>query len=419
MKKLLSNKMWISLLISDLISNFGDILFYLALMNYVLLLPDPKYAISIITLSESLPPLIAIFTGYIADKSKNNVQKIVGTQLFRVFLYILVGIVIGYTPALWVVIVISFLNFLSDLAANYENGLYIPITLKLISNDLREQSMAFSQTAKQISQIVFKSISAILVTIMSYKSLAFVNAATFGVSALIMIIISKGLRNLLTNTNLENSEQKQSESEKQHFLKSFKDSGKSILNSLKEDKEIYILVLIAPLFNAIFSLIHPLYALTISEYEKFIIMNIPTTLAIVSIVMTISSIIGSILSMSLLKNKSLYFIVKMMCLFGITTFTSIFILNIYLFLVNFGLLIMFVSALQPKLNARVFNALPKENLGMLAGFLSTYVQSSIFLISAIFSIVVTFLSVKMIVLFLILLFILISILYTQSIKNKK
>ena len=55
MKRILQNKLFMGTFVSDMLSNFGDVLYYLALMNYVLLLPEAKFAISLVTLSESLP----------------------------------------------------------------------------------------------------------------------------------------------------------------------------------------------------------------------------------------------------------------------------------------------------------------------------------------------------------------------------
>ena len=63
MKKLLSNRLYMSLMASDLLSNFGDMVYYLALMNYVLQLPDTKLALSIVNFSEIFPVFLSLLTG--------------------------------------------------------------------------------------------------------------------------------------------------------------------------------------------------------------------------------------------------------------------------------------------------------------------------------------------------------------------
>lgn len=50
MKKIIRNKLFLFSYLADVISNFGDTLYYLALMNYVLFLPDTKFALAMMRL---------------------------------------------------------------------------------------------------------------------------------------------------------------------------------------------------------------------------------------------------------------------------------------------------------------------------------------------------------------------------------
>lgn len=409
MKKILSNKLWMSVLISDLISNFGDVVFYLALMNYVLLLPDPKYAISIITLSETVPPLFSVFIGYFADKATHKVTRIIGTQVIRSVLYMIVGVLLGFTPALWVVVVIAIINLLSDLLGGYENCLYIPISVNLISNDLREQASAFRQTVSQVMNVVFKSVSALLVVLISYQNLAYINAMSFVLAAGVMLFISKGLKQVLAKHKAQKEtvvkEVADQPVQKQSFLKSFISSGQSVYHVLKTDKELLVLLAISPLFNAIFAVIQPLSVLMISAEQSFIIGNQSTTIALMSIMMTVSAIVGSLLSMSVFKRRSLFFVVSGICLSCTGVFISTYLVNIYMCLMFLSMLMIFTSALQPKLNTRVINSLPQDNLALLIGFLGTYAQSGMLIMSVVFSILVMMMSAQMIALLFAVMFI--------------
>lgn len=418
MKKILSNKLWMSALASDLISNFGDVVFYLALMNYVLVLPDPKYAIAIITLSETVPPLFGVFIGYFADKARYKIEQIISTQIVRSVLYVIVGLLLGFTPALWVVVVIAIINLLSDLLGGYENCLYIPISVNLISNDLREQASAFRQTVSQVMNVVFKSVSALLVVIISYQNLAYINAMSFVLAALVMLYVSKGLKEVLKkheqHAQVTVKENVETTSSKQHFFKSFMASAKASYNVLKDDKELLVLLAISPLFNAIFAVIQPLSVLMISAEQSFVIGNQPTTIALMSIMMTVSAIVGSLLSMSVFKNRSLFFVVLGICFSCIGVFISTYLVNIYMCLMFLSMLMIFTSALQPKLNARVINSLPQDNLALLIGFLGTYAQSGMLIMSVLFSILVTIMSAQMIALLFAVMFIGVTAIYMKQ-----
>lgn len=426
MKKILSNKLWINVLIADLISNFGDVLFYLALMNYVVLLPDAKYAISMITIAETLPPLVAVLMGYLADKTKQKVSKIITTQLFRVILYVIIGGVLGFAPALWIVLVIVVLQFFGTLSAFYENSLYMPVSVAVISDELREASIAFRQTTFNIMNIVFKSISAILIVMMTYQQLAFINAVTYGISAVIMLCISKGLNAVLKESKEEVSEEAlktpemtaHESKEKVSFLTSFKQSGKLLFSELKQDKEVLMTLLLAPFINGIFSVTHPLYILSLSQNNHFVIYTVSTTLSVVSILATVCSILGGVLSMTVLKKLTVRAVVIAILASLFLTFGGIYFSHIYIFLVGEGLMTVFIAALQPKLNARVMNTLPKENLGMLFGLITTYGQSGTLIISVLFSIVVTFLSAQNIALGCVVLLVLLLVGYV-SVTSKK
>lgn len=156
MKRLIHNKLFLSSFVADLISNFGDTLYYLALMNYVLLLPDTKFALAMITASETLPILAGLFIGIWADKTKNKLDTILATLVVRVGLYAFVGFLMGFAPALWVVAVVCVINFLSDLAGQYENGLYMPVSLRVVAAEDRETAMAFKMTVKSILKLPSK-----------------------------------------------------------------------------------------------------------------------------------------------------------------------------------------------------------------------------------------------------------------------
>ena len=46
MKEVLKNKIYVSVMIADIISNFGDVLYYLALLNYVVQIKESELAIA-------------------------------------------------------------------------------------------------------------------------------------------------------------------------------------------------------------------------------------------------------------------------------------------------------------------------------------------------------------------------------------
>ncbi|HEL2401690.1 TPA: MFS transporter [Streptococcus suis] len=389
MKKLVNNKLFLSSFVADLISNFGDTLYYLALMNYVLLLADTKFALAMITASETLPILAGLFIGIWADKTRNKLDTILATLLVRVVLYVFVGFLMGFAPALWVVAVVCVINFLSDLAGQYENGLYMPVSLRVVAAEDRETAMAFKNTVGGILMIVFRSSGAILIGYMSYQNLAFFNAGTFLVSLVIMAGLRPAFAKLLKENPIQQAEQVETEA---GIVKGI---GQSIKDSYQAVQNIPVLkasiITIASL-NAIFTALSPLVILNMKEFSDFVIVNAGTTVALVSILFSVGSILGSSIGMALFKNVSLINLLKFSTLMPVLLFSGFFLHNIYVVLAVIFVTAVTLGIFNPKMNALVVNELPEDKLATVGGGIDSFCQIGMVGGQALVALMVTVLS---------------------------
>ncbi len=400
MKKLIHNKLFLSSFVADLISNFGDTLYYLALMNYVLLLPDIKFALAMITASETLPILAGLFIGIWADKTKNKLDTILATLLVRVGLYALVGFLMGFASALWIVGVVCVINFLSDLAGQYENGLYMPVSLRVVAAEDRETAMAFKMTVKSLLQIAFQASGAILIGFMSYQNLAFFNAGTFLVSLAIMATLRPALAKLLKENPIQQAEQAETEA---GIVKGI---GQSIKDSYQAVQNIPVLkasiITIASL-NAVFTALSPLVILNMKEFSDFVIVNAGTTVALISILFSVGSILGSSIGMALFKNVSLVNLLKFSTLMPVLLFSGFFLHNIYMILTVIFVTAMTLGVFNPKMNALVVNELPEDKLATVGGGIDSFCQIGMVAGQTLVALMVTILSVTSISLIFLLL----------------
>ncbi|HEM5254784.1 TPA: MFS transporter [Streptococcus suis] len=389
MKKIICNKIFLFSYLADVISNFGDTLYYLALMNYVLFLPDTKFALGMITASETLPILAGLFIGIWADKTKNKLDTILATLLVRVGLYTLVGFLMGFTPALWVVAVVCVINFLSDLAGQYENGLYMPVSLRVVAAEDRETAMAFKMTVKNLLQIAFQASGAILIGFMSYQNLAFFNAGTFLVSLAIMAGLRPAFAKLLKESPIQEVEQTETEA---GLIKGI---GQSIKDSYQAVQNIPVLkasiITIASL-NAIFTALSPLAILNMKEFSDFVIVNAGTTVALISILFSVGSILGSSLGMALFKNVSLVNLLKFSTLMPVLLFSGFFLHNIYVVLAVIFVTAVTLGIFNPKMSALVMNELPEDKLATVGGGIDAFCQIGMVAGQALVALMVTVLS---------------------------
>lgn len=369
MKKLLTNKLFMAVFASDMLSSFGDVMYYLALMAYVLQLPDAKLGISIVGLSEALPYLTGFIMGYWADKTVHKVKTIIQTLLFRVGLYVIVGIVIGFQPSLWVVVVVAFINVLSDLAGQYEDGLYTPLSLRIVSNEDRADSFAFRQTARSLFSIGFQTLGAVLVTVFSFRSLAFVNAATFGICACFMVFLAPSLDALVKERPILVDQKKET-----HVIK---DLWRNMVIAAKECikyPDISKCLVVAPFLNALFTVISLIVAALISQDKSMLVINPVTTLSLLSTFNIAGTILGGFLAMTVFRETRLLFLVKLITLMTPFIFISLLLHFIYGLYCSLVLTTIISGMINPKLNAVIMNTLPEERLAMSGSGIGTYVQ---------------------------------------------
>lgn len=415
MKRILQNKLFMGTFISDMLSNFGDVLYYLALMNYVLLLPKAKFAISLVTLSESLPFLTMIFMGMWGDRTKKKVDTILATLLFRIGLYLLIGLAMGFQPDLWVVILAVLVNLLSDLAGQYEDALHIPLSLRIIPMEDREAMYAFRQGASPILKILFQSSGAILAGLMSYQHLAFFNAGTFVVSALIMMILRPSLNKLLKDNPIHSSVENREE--ERHFIKN---TWNSLQQSYQTIQNIFILktsIFTIAGLNAVFAAENALLLLNMKENPSFVFINPATTIATVTVVTLVGNILGSVLVTTLLKKVSMEFLLKISVFMPPALFIGFLLHSIYIiFLVNF-LTMVIVGIFQPKMNAFVISSLPEERLATISAGISSFSTLGLVLCQMLVAVLVTFLSSAQIA-FLFLILSSILFFYTLKVPRK-
>ncbi|HEL1740342.1 TPA: MFS transporter [Streptococcus suis] len=389
MKKIICNKMFLFSYLADVISNFGDTLYYLALMNYVLLLPDTKFALAMITASETLPILAGLFIGIWADKTKNKLDTILATLVARVGLYALVGLLMGFTPALWIVAVVCLVNFLSDLSGQYENGLYMPLSLRVLEAEDRETAMAFKNTVGGILMIVFRSSGAILIGYMSYQNLAFFNAGTFLVSLAIIAGLRPAFAKLLKENPIQEADQTKTEA---GFIKGVGQSLKESYQAIQNIPVLKASILTISGINTVVSAVSPLVILAMKEFSDFVIVNSGITLALVFNLFSVGYILGSSLGMAFFKHISLSNLLKCCTGLSITLFVGFYLHNIYIVMATILVTTMTTGIINPKLYALIMNELPEDKLATINAGMGTIFNIGMVAGQALVALMVTILS---------------------------
>lgn len=368
-----------SLFFNDLLSDFGDTLYYLALMNYILLLPDNNnIALSIVTLSETIPILFKIVMGHFADKTARKINIIILTQVFRFFLYIIVGIVVSFKPALWIIIIVSFLNILSDLAGQLENSLYLPIEMQLIDESDREKVFASTQSISSTLNIIFKLSGAALVTWISYQTLAFVNSLTFLACVLFMLFIKSQLESIIKASDYTEI------NPNQNLLTAIREA----VTEIKSIPSLAEFLIVISCINGLFSITTPLIVSTISQNKDFIIVNSAATISFSGVVIAVSSILGIIASTTLLDKISLKYILYIAVALLPILFATFILQNIWLCYLLLFILGTTSGSINPKFYGFLMSNLSPQKIGILTGSIGMIIQLGIIISQLSFSMLV-------------------------------
>ena len=361
MNVFLKNRNFRQLLINQWISGFGDIVFYLALMNYVSVYSFAPLAIFIISASETLPQFIQVFTGVVADFQKNRTQKYLFIQFSKVLLYSLVTLLLfGRDFSFLILLVICLINFLSDSLSYFSGAMLTPVYIKVIEQDMTS-AMGFWQASMSLVHILGNLAGGFLITWMSIGALAGLNTLTFVLAYLGFRQISKNLHDL--EPTLSNDKELTKANYWKHLLASLK-----VLLGLKD---VVRLLLISSLGQVILNILTPVATLLLLK-KPFGNLQVGQSLALLIVFSSAGLILGNILSGSLLKKMSTKLAMYASQLFEGFILCGFFLQDFLLVLIATFACAVAVGLLSPRLQKSVFSLIPEESMGSIQSAINLF-----------------------------------------------
>ena len=353
------NKNFRQLLINQWISGFGDIVFYLALMNYVSAYSFAPLAVLLISLSETLPQLIQVFTGVAADFQKNRIHKYLLIQFSKVLLYSLVTfLLLGQDFSFLILLLICLINFLSDSLSYFSGAMLTPVYVKVIEQDMTS-AMGFRQASMSLVHILGNLAGGFLIAWMSIGALAGLNALTFLLAYLGFWQISKSLQDL--EPELSSAKELNRENYWQHLLDSLK-----VLLGLKN---VVRLLLVSTFGQVTLNILTPVATLLLLK-RPFWNLQIGQSIAVLIVLSSAGLILGNIFSGSFLKKLS-----TKLAMYSSQVCEGFILCGF--FWQNFLLIASFacsvtVGLLSPRLQKSVFSLIPEESMGAIQSAINLF-----------------------------------------------
>lgn len=350
------------IILNNFISTLGDSMYYIALMTYAAQFTNSSLAITIVSLSESIPFIFASPLGSLADMSEHKATKICYSGLIRGVLYLSVGFLIGFQQSMMLLVGISLINFISDNVGKFSNSLFYPFVPLIVEQDDLEEAQGLNGAISNIVAIIAQFVGAYLLGLFSYQLLAVINSMTFFATALIVLSMKKSLDTL----------------EKEHLDKheniSLSAIWKQMVFAIKEttkNKQFFKLILVFAGLNGLSSAISPLLSIILAKDSALIIDSFSFTFALIQGLTSIGVILGSLFGTKLFKRLELEQFTQLILFFMALLVCSILLKNIYLLLGFQFILGLLIGILNPKFNAKLMKEIPLDKLATIAGGVST------------------------------------------------
>ena len=353
MKVFLQNRDFRQLTINQWISTVGDTIFYLAFLNYVADASFAPLAILLITISETVPQVLQIFMGVLADFQHHRVLKYTVISLVKFVLYAIVALSLsGQSFSLSLVFFICLMNLLSDTLSYFSGAMLTPIFIRIIGKEHLTEAIGFKQSTVSLVRTISNILGGILLGILSIQFISLLNALTFLIAFVGILFIKNDL--LKVEKTISYQEGLSVKSFCQHLFQ----SSKLIWNM---DRVIFILFIVS-ISQAVINVTVPISTLFLRN-QPFLNLQTGQSLALLSTLELSALIVGSLVS-GYLKNTisiktALYasVVIQLLLLVGFAT-------------AHFGLILLFSSLdafiaglLSPRLQELVFKQIPEESMG--------------------------------------------------------
>ncbi len=345
-----NNKLFSRLVGINLLSKVGDRLFYTAMLTVAVSLQDASLAVMVVSASETLPILISLFLGPIADKQEQKLRQLVSSSLFRVLMYLGIAFIFRYPPTVMLIFLAAFFNLLSDVSGNYSTALFSPFTKILVKPESMQEAQGLVSLGTQLVTILSTFIGASLLLVFSESSLAATNAIVFLIVAIFYWMIHPQLKMYESNMTI---------SKEKNAFRVVKENFKSFLT----DHVFFINLVQLAMLNGFFGGLTPLFALFIKENCELATLSKPLKISILSGIITFFMIIGNGLTNKIFKKQSI-FIINILADLAILLVGLGFVMNsIWIIWSGNAFLAFLLGIVSPRFSADVVNRYPVERIG--------------------------------------------------------
>ena len=368
------NKLLRRLTLSQFIELLGAAFFNIALLVYASQTSNPKLATTVVVIANTLPTILQIGLGYIADKAHDKLRLMILTRIIQAILYSILTILFGLTTNDWLLFsFIIFINVASDLLSGLTSLAALPIIKHIVPSQDLLAARSLQVSVMSLVNVIGQVIGVTLLTFLDNNFLYFslFNALLFLISGIVLIISRRQFNQKLKVTSHQNATSTLPEA---RFWSSMQINRRII----QTNKKLLHILFLFTLLNLLVGSIDGLISLTLLQYPSIYIKNYGFSLSIINTMLAIGLVSGSFFTNDFLKRIKLNMLIIILLLFlTLLSLNLVLSPSIYVIIMSFFGIGYTLGKISPRVSTYVMTSVAEKQLGQIAGFMNTLVTLSV------------------------------------------
>ncbi len=347
----------------------GDSIYYIALLTYASRFPEPSLAILLVSLSETLPGVLSVILGVLSDRTAAKARRLVATFWLRGGCCIVIGLLMGMDPAWPLLGTIVLLNFVSDVTGKYAGSLQLPFMVQVVEDRQLEQASGLNSAVQRVMGVVSQWAGSFLILWFSFRTLAWLNGATFAAGGMMLGLMLKQL------IHVEKKGALRTEGEPATAKAPFWNQMKQSIVMLAANKRVFPVVIQVTLVNAALFPLSALFSMYTAVDGDFVVRSFSFSIALFSTVGSVGVFLGNLASAGLCKHTALRTIIGWSYGFVLGYCAGLILQMPILALFMYMLVCACVGLLSPKYGALFARNVDRQQLASVTGASQTLVNA--------------------------------------------
>lgn len=357
MHEYLTNRGYRAILNASLLSGIGDSLYNIVFIIYAATMPFKSLAVTLAAMATSVPTMLSLLTGSLADRTHAKTRHMVATRLGQMLLFLSLAVMILLPASFPLFLSLLLINIVSDSLGQYGNGLTLPLLHRLIPAKELNTALSFQSATSSTVQLVFQGLGASLIVLLNHNYALFglLNALTFLLAAVTLVFRKK---------QLKQAEPPVTTGKSQPVIGNIR----AVLKFLAGNQFLFAVILFAMLVNTLSSSVDGLMNITLVQEPDLWLRDFGTTVAIINVVFSVGLIFGALFAKDGLQRLSTFKLLSLLMAAIVGLSSSFFLLHSIMAALGFSFVTAYLMGkINPRLATVMMRQVPEQQMGTTAG----------------------------------------------------